>query len=284
MIRNFADIAEAFDAGRWHIQPFYKVWPSTFSTGGAWYDGTMAGNFPKASYYTIGDDLTFCLYPPQNHLSMWHGGDVAPAQKIIKSICLHGSANGVSPAHYMLCDFLGFYGGISLETGEVQTLDNTVTLPRYADGNGVRAFLVQLFGTNASHICTLNYINQNGDAKTTETVRGNTLGTGATQNARVANTYLPFIELAAGDRGMRSITDITLTSTGTGIAVLVMVKPLADVICRDTTFIAPYERDFVTDMQKAPVVYDGACINFLISPSATAAGLFTRGWIEYIWN
>ena len=283
VIRSISDISDAYDNGGSHVQPFIKVWPSTFSTAGGWYDGTMAGNYPKASYYTTGDDLAFTLYPTGTHLSHFHFGNVSPKQKIIRSICMHGSAAGVQPAHFILCDYIGFVGGISLETDAAQTFNTDVAFPRYTNGDGVQAALIQLFGSNLNSIGTLSYYNQAGVLKTSQTIVGNTLGTGSTQNGSLAGTYVPFIQLGAGDVGIRSVVDITFSTPGTGIAVLILVKPLCEIITRDTTFIAPYERDFATDMNKLPIVPDGACLNFLMSPSATAASLLTRGYIEFAW-
>jgi hypothetical protein len=143
---------------------------------------------------------------------------------------------------------------------------------------------VQLFGSNSGSIATMNYTNCLGEAKTSQTIRGNTLGTGATQNASVANTYLPFVELASGCTGIRSVQSVTVSGLGTGIAVLVLVKPICEIITRDTTFFTPYEVDFFQDRQQLPIVYDGACLNWLVSPSATMASLITMGHIEYIWG
>lgn len=283
MITVASDISDAYDAGRWHFQPFYKVLPSTFSTAGAWFDCTVAGTHPRGSYYA-GDDYVFTLYPSANHLRHFAGPDVSPYQKIVKSILIRGSAAGLAPSYWMLCDFIGFYQGISWETTDEQVLDNTITLPRYTDGTGVKAFFVQLIGSNTSSISTMNYVNQAGEAKTSQTIRGNALATGAIQNSTVAATYQPFVDLAAGDIGVRSVTSVTVTTLGSGVAVLVLVKPLCLIPIRDATLVTPYERDFVMDMSRLPIVTDGACLNFLMAPSATASGLIAIGGIEYIWG
>lgn len=281
MIKCAADIARAYDEGGYHLQPFIKVWASTFNTANAWFDGTLSGNFPRASYYAA-DDLVFSEYPTGNHLSFFHGGDVAPNQKILRTINLHGSAAGLAPSRYILCDYLGFAGGISWETNEEQLIDNTFTIPRYTDGKGVQAIMVQLFGSNANAVYTINYRNTNDVDVTSPTITANALGTGGLQHGQTTATYQPFINLAKGELGIKRVNSVTVSSLGAGIAVLVLVKPIAEIIFRDIT--SPVEVDFLTDKFETPIIYDGAKLNFLITGSASLAGLLTRGYLEFIWT
>jgi len=282
MITSTVNIAEAYDNGQYHLQPFYKVWPSTYSTANAWWDATMAGTFPRASYYP-GDDYKFTVYPSADHLSFFHGGDVTPAQKILRTININVSSANLAQSRYILCDFLGFYTGISWETDQVQTLNNTTPLPRYVDGKGVRAFMVQLFGNNASSVYTINYRNTADQDVTSQVQTGNALGTGALQHAVGAN-YNPFIDLNHGDLGVKRVNSVTVTSLGAGIAVLVLVKPLAEIIYRDSTLISSVEIDYLTDKQELPVIYDGAKLNFIFTSVGSPTTLATRGYMEFIWS
>ena len=280
MIRTVSDIADAYASGKVHLQPFYKVFPSGFSTANAWWDCTMAGNSPKASYY-VGDDLVFTPYPTLNHLSHYHGSNVSPATKILRVINIHGSSANIAPSRYILCDYLGFYGGISWETNEEQVLNNTYTIPRYIDGKGVRAFVVQLFGNNANSVYTINYCNTLDQDVISQAQTGNLLSTGALQHGRVSTTYNPFIDLNHGNSGIKRVNSITISSIGAGIAVLVLVKPIAEIIFRDIN--APVEIDFFTQKQETPIIPDGACLNFLMTSVGSPAGLIARGYIEYSW-
>jgi hypothetical protein len=282
MIRTVSDIADAHTLGKVHLQPFYKVWPSGFSTANAWWDATMAGNFPKASYYA-GEDLVFTAYPTGNHLSFFHGGAVSPLQKILRTITLHGSAANLAPSRYILCDYLGFASGVSWETNDLQEIDNTAySIPRYTDGKGVRAFIVQLFGNNANAVYTVNYRNCNNVDVTSQVQTGNGLSTGALQHGRVATMYNPFIDLNAGDCGIKRVNSITVSSVGAGIAVIVLVKPIAEIIFRDIT--CPTEVDYLTQKYETPIIYDGACLNFLMTSVGSPATLLTRGYMEFIWT
>ena len=283
MIKTASDFADAREAGRYCVMPFIKTWPATFNTANAWWDATLAGNFPRASYYA-GDDLAFTLYPTGSHLYHWNGGDVSPSQKVLRVACMHGSSANLAPSRYILCDYLGFYGGISWETGDTQTLTNSVTLPRYTDGQGVRAFIVQLFGSNTNAVYTINYRNTAGVDKTSPTQTANALGTGGLQHGQTSTTYNPFINLASGDFGMTRVNSITVSSLGTGVAVLVLVKPIAEISYKDSTLSAPTEIDYFTDTYKAPTIYAGAKLNWIFTSTASPAGLLSRGYMEYIWG
>ena len=67
----------------------------------------------------------------------------------------------------MLVDLLGFYRVSSVTTITAQTLNNTVTLPRYTDGAGVQAFM---WNTNTTAMgaatpnLSINYTNSAGTA------------------------------------------------------------------------------------------------------------------------
>lgn len=283
MITSAVNIAEAYTQGKYHVQPFYKVWPSTFNTANGIWDCTLAGNFPRASYYP-GDDYVFTAYPSGNHFSFFHGGDVSPAQKILKTINLNCSSANLAPSRYVLCDFLGFYGGISWETDQLQELTNVVTLPRYTDGKGVRAIMVQLFGNNANSVYTINYRNTADQDVTSQVQTGNALGTGGLQHGRNATNYNLFIDLNHGDLGVKKVNSVTVTSLGAGIAVLVLVKPLAEIIYRDTTLLSSAEIDYLTDKQDLPIIYDGAKLNFLFTSTGNPTTLLTRGYMEFIWS
>lgn len=283
-IRSTDDIAGAYAAGQWHLQNFIKVWPATYATAAGIWDATMAGIMPRASYYP-GDDLTFTAYPAANHLSIFHGGNVSPATKVLRKIGLHvGSAN-LAPSRYWLCDYLGFYAGISWETDALQEMDNTITLPRYTDGKGVRAFIVQLFGANTTGCAyTMNYVNSCNETKVCQAQFGTTVSTGGLQSGQTNATYIPFVELAQGCAGIKQVNSLTVSVLGAGVAVLVLCKPLCEITYNDPTMLVPTEKDFLTDNLIAPIIYDGACLNFLMTSTGSAANQSTRGYCEFAWR
>lgn len=285
MIKSVADIGNAYDAGRYHIQPFYKTWPSTYNIANAWWDATLAGILPRASYYP-GDDYTFTLYPSGDHQSIFHGGNVTPYQKILRTINLNCSSANLAPSRYILCDYLGFYANISFENDSVQTLINNVTLPRYTDGKGVRAIMVQIFGSNTNAVYTINYRNFLDQDVTSPVQTGNALGTGSLQHGQISTTYNPFIDIYSGSgcQGIKRVNSVTVSSMGTGLATLVLVKPLAEISYKDGTLLSSVEQDYWTDKQSTPVIYDGAKLNFIFTSIGNPTTLFTRGYLDFIWG
>jgi len=83
---------------------------------------------------------------------------------------------------------------------------------------------------------------------------------------------------------MTRVNSITVSSLGTGVAVLVLVKPIAEISYKDSTLSAPTEIDYFTDTYKAPTIYDGAKLNWIFTSTASPAGLLSRGYMEYIWG
>lgn len=123
----------------------------------------------------------------------------------------------------MLADRLVHSAGLSGTSTSRQTTGlPTAALPRHTSGDGVFAYLTawSAIGSTAT-TATVEYTNEDGDAKTTTVVIG---GSGE----REAGALLP-IPLAAGDRGVRSVEAVTLAAT-TGTAGnfgIVLAKPVA---------------------------------------------------------
>ena len=141
-------------------------------------------------------------------------------------------------------------------------------------------------GTTASNLGPLNYVDQDGNAgaiPTTPAVAvtvSSALPT-ATLGARVLTTVAgPFIPLAAGDNGVRSLTDVDFSAANTGLEAFVMVRPLAMLPLPGANI--PAERDLVMQLAALPRVYDGAClavmVYFPVATGATLLGSLMVAW------
>jgi len=283
--RNVADLADAELAGGYHYALFFKGFTSTMPAL-YWNDLTTTGSIPRASYY-VGDDLTFTRMPAGNHLSIYSGGDVSPATKVLKSFSIiQTSSANLRPCKFVLCDYLGYYPLISAETTGTQVFDNTVEIPRYADGAGVRAFVVQIFGANAGARYSISYVNQDGITKTTPEVDAAFGGTGTLQHGYrfVNNAYRPFLDLAAGDSGMRRVNSLTCSVVGAGVMALVLVKPIAEAYYLDTSSTTPAEIKQFETRQALPVIEDGAFLGMLATFPSAPSGLNAFGACEFVWG
>lgn len=176
-----------------------------------------------------------------------------------------GSASAIGTL--VLYDRIADVSGISLITTAVQNITSSAWA-RYADGEGVMAFLELTQTCNGAPVLTMNYTDQDGNAGTTPNI-----SCGAFATPRFAYTGHIYMPLAAGDTGIRAITSITLSDVGgssTGIARLVLAKQLAafPMLTAGTVI----ERDFVTQTPRLPTIEDDHCLAFFTVGAGTATG------------
>ena len=283
--RNVAELVNAEINGGYQYSTILKTYLGT-SAGAAFNDHQVMGNFPRAYFYT-GTELEFTPMPATNHTQIFHGGNVSPATKYLKSAALHYAAGAtLTPSVNILCDYLGFYPLISMETTDIQFVDNSqFSLPRYSDGKGVKAFLVQVLGTNSANRFSFTYENQGGVVKTSQMQQGNSLSTGVLQGGTeyTPTSYKPFLDLAPGDTGIRRVISFTCTTVGSGLCALVLCKPLCTFIYNDASRVTPMENLVFENMQKLPQIQDGAYLQMISSTSGTPSGLIS-GAFEFVWG
>lgn len=253
---------------------------------GRWYDMSLENGLPVANPYTAETtNLKFRALYDTDGMGMWHGGNVSPDTKHLLNIGAFGNTATSVPSVLQLVDVLGYYPITTVTTTTAQTLNNDVTLPRYADGKGVRAYLVArgTMGAGAPNI-TINYTNQDGVSGRTNPVTVTAVTAAFTghivHSDPTANHYGCFIPLAAGDSGIRSIESITLSATMTsGSLALVLCKPLTSLPI--TILGVQSERNLLNQLPSMPQIYDGANLNFLLfTGAAYAPGGTISGFIE----
>ena len=133
----------------------------------------------------------------------------------------------------ILVDLLALYRGFNGNTAGAQattvtpTTGDLIPLPRYADGKGVQILTdVQVaLGANARTL-TVNYTDQGGAAGVTP--NHTTIASQAASKIMTGvSTGGPFMTLAGGDSGVKSIQSATLNlGTGAGTFALWLCKPL----------------------------------------------------------
>ena len=99
-----------------------------------------------------------------------------------------------------------------------------------------------------------------------------------------AGKYFPYLPLASGDTGIRSIQSVTLSATMTsGSLAIVLCKPLASIPLTTAGIMA--ERNLMTQLPSLPRVVDGANLNLLfVTASATATATPFIGYLETAWG
>lgn len=270
----------------WH-QKFNKL-TGVVATAGRAYDLSLANGNPVQNLYA-GTNLAFTALSDTTGKGIWHGGDVSPATKHLTFISAMSTVATSVPSAIDFVDVLGYYPLTTTTVITAQTLNNAVALPRYADGAGVRAYIVAVgtMGAGTPSI-TISYTNQAGVAGRTMPV------TVASVSASVqshiihsdpsANKYFPFLPLAAGDTGIRSIQSVQLSATMTsGSLAIVLCRPLAFLPLATAGIAA--ERNLMTQVPSMPRIYDGANINMLFTTAnATATATPFFGFIETAWG
>lgn len=221
---------------------------------------------------------------------IWHGGNVSSSKKHLLNIgCTTTAAVGAGAVVYIV-DLLGAYPKIASQSASVQNLDNTLTLPRYTDGKGVRAFFScnTANGTGSSNH-TYSYTNSSSTSgRSPSTVIAGTASaiTGHMPHTGVAaGNYGPFLPLAGGDDGVKSVQSFqnSVSSGSVGYFDLVLCKPLAFIPV--TTAFITAERDLLTQLPSLPQIYDGAVLGIIIQSGAViASGTQWQGYIETVWG
>jgi len=343
-ISSLDDILKANAANQRFKFIWFKQVPAA-CTIGKWFNTACWAGCPPAMIYPAGQFVSTNLNPqsaqcvadvsPYLYGTMPHGGNVAPYTKYLTSVEVHATVATGVPTWLMLVDLLMYYPGISMTTGGItsaaqQVMNNTVSLPRYTNGNGVMMFLEAnvATGATASYIvqgsnCINNSGTGNGSTSNVGTYYTNSSGsagqsvpggdrapgdivlaaatasphgiqvggiatpiTGICHSGVTAsyNFVSPFLQLAPGDTGVRSVYSLQISSTtASGMAALVLCKPLVQIPLQQT--LVPSGRDFVFNMPTLPVIYDGACLAFLLyCGAATAQYCNLTAALDFVWG
>lgn len=269
--------------------------PTTAAAAGEWHCLVNGAGFPTAaSIYNTGTNLAFQATNDSttNAGGIDHGGNVSPATKHIIGASVGSAATTSCPAVLMLVDLLGFYRITSVTTTGAQTLNNTVTLPRYTDGKGVMAFAWNTTTTAmgaATPTITLNYTNSDGTAGRTTPAVLPTCKTAAANGLILysgtgSGKYNPFIPLAQGDKGIRSVQSLALSvSYVSGEFSLGLCKPIFTLPIPAIGVFT--ERDFVNSMPSLPKIEDGANLVWLLySGVNTPVATSYMGHLDIGWN
>lgn len=270
---------------------------TTAHTAGTWYLLSQTGGNPAASSILgTGTNLAFQATNDSTATAagIQHGGNVGGGtgyKHIINASAFSASATTM-PAVLMLVDMLGFYPITTVTTTGAQTLNNTVTLPRYTDGAGVQAILVPSTVMGAgTPTCTLTYTNSAGTAsRTTPSTPALPLLNTTSPVSQVsysgtgAGKYGPFLPLANGDAGIRSVQSVNFSATMTsGVMNLILVKPLLTLPM--TTIGVAAERDLLNQVPSLPKVYDGANLQWMLyAGAATPVSSPFYGHLDFAWS
>lgn len=289
---NNRELVDAHIAG---AETFY-TWrksPSQVTTAGLWFDLSMSPGNPIPQYYANSPLISLPFKSGAtsvpgivNDWGLVHGASVTPAKKYLRGFMALATVATALPMPMILCDYLLCYPFVDEGTTDVQTLTNSVALPRYATGAGVQMMAVSVAGRTGGQSFSVNYTNSAGTAgRVSGTVIENSAaanGTIVTSATATAGAAGPFIPLQAGDSGVRSVESVTMVGADVGLFALVLVKPLAQFQIRGID--APVENDLLLNKATLPEIVDEAYLNLLCLPQGSLAATAIHGTLTTCWN
>lgn len=283
---NLGECVDAIESGRSTYYSFRKT-PAVVTTSSVWFDMSMSPGNPAPQYYAAAPLLATQLTQSDGGLN--HGGNVSPLSKFVhRFLAMSASATGL-PMPVMLCDYLMYYPFCDTGTNDEQLMTNSVTLPRYTSGEGVQIMAVSVAPNSglAQPTFTVNYTNSAGTAgRTSRTMTMNTAtanGSILTSDTTDVTSIGPFVGLADGDKGVRSIESVTLPAvTEVGLFALVLVRPIMTFALLEQT--APTEVEPIRTLGGPVRVYDGAYLNMIALPAGSLSGVGIFGELTTVWN
>jgi hypothetical protein len=285
-VNNVADLVAADLAGRHRRSEWVKN-VNQVTTAGVWYDLTGSAGNPRAKQWFDATPLVAQQIRQSADGGIYHGANVAGDgyAKYLREVRLGCASATPLPLTLTVCDYLLYYPSVEDGTTDPQVMDNTLALPRWADGNGVQMVAVTISARTGGQTFTVSYTNQDGVAgRTSQLVTQNAVaspGTVTTSATAVAGGAAPVIGLQYGDSGVRSVESVTMDGADTGFFAIVLVRPLATLMVRETT--AVYEKDLLLFGGELPRVYDDAYLSGLVLPNGSLSGLAVRGSLKSIW-
>ncbi len=290
MIQSPKDIADAFASGRVHTQRFVK---NAGAAGDSqWQDWAYASGQP-AFDARIGDALTLTPQIAARNDAIWFPGIASGQTRHLIGLRMYVTSGGTGQltVDSELYDLLAVYPLIDGDSTDPQAMDNTEPLPRYADGVGVRAVLVNHIaaGLTAGSPCVINYTDSD-DVSRSMTVYSTTYGVGKAAFAlNSAGTSTGALYLPDDGPGIKRIDDVTFTTAPGGLWAIYMVRPIQRMHWRGglaaVTQTVMSEKCLCSqDSFNLPRIYDGAHLGFFYMPNGSARTVAMFGSASFIWG
>lgn len=284
-IANVKQMVDAELEGRVRRYAWRKT-PSQATTAGYWFDLSMSPGNPPPKYWFDAPPGIAKAVSQSSDGGIFHGANVSPLTQYLRLMTALTVTSTTLPLNMVLCDYLLYYPSCDDSTTDPQVFDNTVTLPRYTDGNGVQVIAVSVAGRTGGQSFNFSYTNSDGvSGRTSQTVMQNSaaaIGTVLTGSTNSNISVVPFIGLQDDDKGVRSIESVTMLGADVGLFTLILVKPIAQIQIKEIT--APYEKDFFLLTGALPEIKDDAYLSMICLPQGSLAATALIGDLKVIWN
>lgn len=278
-------LAQAVENGQTWQSFFYKT---SLPSGAAarWYDGSVGAGIPIYQAYVGGQYEATQIIGSANR-GIYTGP--VPNENQTKHLfsMSAGTLSSAVPITLLLADYLMFYPLVDMDSTDAQDMIQSASLPRYSTGKGVQAYFVVSAPITNSGLITVLYTNSEGvpNRSTTFGISAFSVIGGLVNTARDATSTAglsPFIPLANGDNGIRSIERVTCSTPFGGFCHIVLVKPLATHVVREQNTEA--ETVFFTHKANCVQIQNNSYLNFLILNNAAGSPTPLRGFLQFTWN
>lgn len=297
--QNYSAMVAAFDAGKSWLSTFRKVPSASATTAGHWFDYSYAGGNPIPNYYAA-SPLTASVLESDKGIIVprMSGTDTQWLHRFTVATVSAVATTALPDNQSMyLMDYLLYYPFVDMDAaGEDQVMDNTLTLPRYDDGIGVQMMVVAQSPTVGGGRFTITYVDSDDVTRVTESMfcavaqpAGNIVST-----SLATGGLMPFVPIAAGTRGVKSVTSVNFSVANGGLCAVVLVRPLDTIFpmesCRrDTTALTSVgcavEKEAMRLRGGMVEIKDGAFLGILGQGSAgSLASAPIVGLIETVWG
>ena len=296
--RTVAQWAASPDSGKWHITTFRKAVASAATVANDFIDYTYFAGNPPANFYASAP-LEAALVESIRGINIPDIDGQFLKRITVMSAASSATATTNQNQRLLLADYLLYYPFVDTDAvGEQQDMIQTAALPRYDTGSGVQIMAVAQSAASTVGTFIVSYTNQDGTAgrtsstSYTKAVAGGGALVSSTTNAVAGSQQ--FIELQAGDSGVRSIQSVTFSAAGGGLMCLALVKPLYHFYstqeCRRTTSgnLESYgaASQFETVLHGPPVeIKNGAVLGIVgLGNAGTLASSVLTGILETTWS
>lgn len=283
--RNLKQVIDAELEGRKRHYMWRKI-PSQSTSVGYWFDMSMSPGNPPPKYWFDAPPLAAKAITRSADGGIEHGSSVSPSTKYLRLLMAMVSSQTPLPMTLILCDYLLYYPSCDDGTTDAQSMDNSVTLPRYTDGAGVQVLAISVAGRTGGQQFNFSYTNSDGvsgrTSKTYLQTSAAAIGTVVNSGPTAQLGANPFCGLQDGDSGVRSIQSVTMLGADVGLFSLILVKPLAQIVLKEAG--SPYEKDLLLADYSIPIIYDDAFLNFVCLPNGALASITVMGDMKVIWD
>jgi hypothetical protein len=269
--------------GKYYYSYFFKTAIVSPGVAGKWVDCSQSTGIPKYNAYAGGATEATQLFNSGNAGIFTGANNTTP--KYLQRWQAYYTGTAPVPSYLTLCDYLMFYPLIDCDDDTQQDMTNPVSLPRYTDGNGVKMMLVGSVAGIANATVTVTYTNQagvSGRQSVSTYIIPSATGVICSNSAIAAGNTVsatPFLPLADGDSGVRSVESVQFSTPAGGFCTLVLVKPLASLPVYEAS--VPSEKTFGPEFFQFPEIKPNAYLNLIAHQGAAQTGQLRCEFLFY---